>query len=115
MNWPPQVGEPVSRAEDAWYEWRKVQGWVLSGRGHGPEWSTVFHVGLVHWTLVRNALVEAAMGASIQIVHDRSPFGFTCGIDVELTINGRSALVTLALHYAEEDSPPRLVTAYPNL
>jgi hypothetical protein len=115
VHWPPEVGESLPRVEDAWYEWAKVENWVLSTNGHGPEWDTVFCVGLSNWTLVWHTMLKAAVGIPIKIVHDRSPFGFTCGADIWLTVNSRSALITLALHYPDKDSPPRLVTAYPNL
>jgi hypothetical protein len=88
---------------------------VLGVEGHGPEWSTVFNIGLNDWTLVWHTMVESAVGIPIKVVHDRSPFGFTCGVDIWLTVNCRSAPVTLSLHYSDKDSPPRLVTAYPNL
>ena len=88
---------------------------MLGPEGHGPEWSTVFHVGLSDWPLVWSSMIDAAIGVPIKIVHDQSPFGFTCGVDAWLTVKGRSALISLSLHYADEDSSPRLVTAYPNL
>lgn len=67
------------------------------------------------WPLVWETMIEEAVETPIKIVHDRSPFGITCGVDLWLTVNGRSAQVTLSLHYADENSPPRLVTAYPTL
>lgn len=88
---------------------------MLGPKGHGPEWSTVFRIGLNDWVLVWEIVIERAAGVPIKVVHDRSPFGFTCGVDIWLTVNERSAPVTLSLHYSDADSLPRLVTAYPNL
>jgi hypothetical protein len=114
MGWPPKIGEPLPRARDAWYQWSKVEDWVLGPRGHGAEWRTVFHVGLDDWLPIWEAIVEATTEGKIQVV--RNPmFGITCGVDVELTINHRTAPVTLSWHYVGENSAPRLVTAYPNL
>lgn len=115
MSWPPKIGEPLPRIESAWYEWTKVESWVLGEEGHGTEWSSVFHVGLSDWTFVWNTMLNAAKEVPITVVHDRSPFGFTCGVDVWLTVKDRSAQVALSLSYPNADSPPRLVTAYPNL
>lgn len=46
MSWPPTVGEPLPRAEDAWREQIKLEGWILAERGHGAEWQRVFHVSV---------------------------------------------------------------------
>jgi len=31
VDWPPKIGEVLSRPEDAWYEWGKIEDWVLGG------------------------------------------------------------------------------------
>lgn len=41
------------------------------------------------------------------------PYGVTCGVEVELTINSRSAPTLISWHYVVEIATPRLVTAYP--
>jgi hypothetical protein len=38
MGWPPNVGEVLPRAAEAWYEQIKLDEWVLAERGHGSEW-----------------------------------------------------------------------------
>jgi hypothetical protein len=53
------------------------------------------------------------IGASIQSVRDLGAEGISCGVAVELTIEGRAAAVASAWHYADESAAPRLVTAYP--
>jgi hypothetical protein len=100
--------------EDAWYEWRKVEDWILGPAGHSSEWSTVFHISLGEWGLLWSSLAEAAIGASIAVVRDRRPDGITCGVTVELVINGRRGPATISWHYSNRDSAPRLVTAYPS-
>jgi hypothetical protein len=115
MPWPPKVGEPFPRAEDARYAWSKIEDWILGGEGHGPEWATVFQVGLDDWRLVWEEIRKATMSATIQEVRDRSPHGFACEARVRITLGNRSARVKLSWHYADVNEAPRLVTAYPTL
>lgn len=83
-------------------------------KGHGPEWSRVFRVYPDDQKLVWGAIATAAPGALIQVIRDRSPFGISCGIEVDLALNSRNAPVTIAWHYAFENAAPKLVTAYPS-
>jgi hypothetical protein len=114
VEWPPKPGEILSRPEDAWYEWRKVEDWILGPEGHSSEWSTVFHINLGDWKLLWGSLAEAVIGTTIDVVRDRRPNGITCGVNVGLTINGRHAPMVTSWHYSSRDSAPRLVTAYPS-
>ena len=114
VKWPPKIGEPLPRAEDAWYEWRKVEDWILCPAGHSSEWNKVFHVSLAEWGLLWSSIAEAVMGSTIAVVRDRRPNGITCGVKVELAINDRCAPVKISWHYSTRDSAPRLVTAYPS-
>lgn len=45
MDWPPQPGEQLPRADACWYEPIKFDEWILAPRGHGREWQQVFGVG----------------------------------------------------------------------
>ena len=107
------IGEPLPRLEDAWYQWGKVEDWVLAAKGHGPEWATVFRVGLGDWELLWEAILEAIVGAEIQKVRTPAPFEFTCGMEVLLAFGNRVSMVRLVWHYADSEAAPRLVTAYP--
>jgi len=82
--------------------------------GHGPEWSRVFHIYPDDQKLVWRAIARATYGSLIQLVYDRSPFGVSCGVKVDVVLNRRNAPVAVAWHYAFEKAAPRLVTAYPN-
>jgi len=113
MSWPPEIGEPFPRAQDAWYEWIKFEDWILGDEGHSSEWARVFHVGLDDWRLVWDAIYEATARAVIKEVRDRSPFGFACATWSQLTLNGRKAQVKISWHYPEETAAPRLITAFP--
>lgn len=111
--WPPKIGEPFPRAQDAWYEWSKFEDWILGDKGHGADWASVFRVRLEDWEIVWEAIVEATAGASIREVRDREPFGIACEAKVQLVLGSRSAPVKLSWHYAFPGDAPRLVTAYP--
>lgn len=115
MSWPPKIGEPLPRAEGAWYEPAKLERWILSARGHGPELRRVFQVGVEDSDRVWNAIARSIQAARITTVRDRGADGVVCGAVFELTIGGRTAPVTTSWHYATEASPPRLVTAYVTL
>jgi hypothetical protein len=113
VGWPPDIGEPFPRAQDAWFEWVKLEDWIFGERGHGSEWAHVFRIGLDDWRLVWDASVEATAGARVEEIRDRSPFGFACGAWIQLTLKGRKSLVKISWHYPEEGAAPRLITAYP--
>jgi Domain of unknown function (DUF6883) len=113
MTWPPRIGEPLPRAAEAWCSEGKWVDWILAERGHGSEWSRVFHVRPDRWERVWEALATAAIGALIQTIRGTAPGGITCGVAIELTIEGRTATVTSAWHYEQEGAAPRLVSAYP--
>lgn len=115
MTWPPQVGDPLPRADQVWHEPAKFDSWILAEQGHGAEWRRVFHVGIEDVERVWAVIVAAVVHARITTVRDRSAEGIVLGVDVELTIGGRSAPVTICWHYATEESAPRLVTAYVTL
>lgn len=114
MRWPPQTGEPLPRASHCCYEPVKFEGWILAARGHGPEWAKVLHVGPddleAVWAAIRTAAAVAPVSRVIDTEH-----GVICRVDLELTIGPRTAPVRTACHYANEESGPRLVSAYPRL
>ncbi len=60
------------------------------------------------------AIGAAVLDAPVSTVRDRAPHGVVCGVEVELTINDRTARVSTAWHYIDEQAAPRLVTAYPS-
>jgi hypothetical protein len=114
-SWPPKVGDPLPRAAGAWCESAKWDGWILATRGHGPEWAKVLHVGLANIDLIWAAIAEAVLADPVSKVRDLGVHGLNCRVDTRLTIGPRSALIRTAWHYADADSPPRLVSAYPRL
>jgi hypothetical protein len=115
MGWPPKVGEVLPRGEDAWCEPSKWDGWILADRGHGREWAKVLHVTLADVDVLWKALAAAVLVEPVSRVVDLGKHGLNCRVDVQLTIRERSARIRAAWHYADAESAPRLVSAYPRL
>lgn len=111
----PEIGQPLPRAADADAMADKWRGWILAVHGHGPEWARVFNVGPLDSEQIWLAIAAAVLDAPVSTIRNRAPYGVVCGVEVELTINDRSALITTAWHYADAGASPRLVTAYPSL
>lgn len=114
MGWPPQPGEQLPRVDACWHEPTKFEEWILNPRGHGREWVKVFGVGQADRARVWPALASAARTAPIVEVRNRENFGVVCGIRENVTIDRRTAPVTMSWHYACPAAAPRLVTAYPS-
>jgi hypothetical protein len=113
VPWPPAVGEPLPRAQLAWYSLIKWTDWILAPHGHGEDWATVFHVGIGHVDLVWDNIVIDLASAPIVKVRTAARGNCVCGVELDLTINARRARVMTAWHYAHSNAAPRLVTAYP--
>lgn len=113
MGWPPQIGEPLPRAADAWCVPEKWVAWILAEHGHGTEWRTVLGIEAGEWERAWEALKEALREATVETVRLPDAGGVGCGVTVNLAIGARGAPVTSAWHYAAEGTAPRLVTAYP--
>ena len=72
----------------------------------------VFGVGPEQWMRVWEAIAGAALDAVIVEVRHHPLYGVSCGINVNLTLGGRTAPIIASWHYAHQNAAPRLVTAY---
>lgn len=115
MGWPPQVGEPLPRAADCWYERVKLYEWILGEKGHGAEWRRVMRVSVEDAEVVWNAISTGATQAKVSGVRDLGRFGLSCEVESQLVIGERSAKIRVIWHYATPDAVPRLVSAFPRL
>jgi hypothetical protein len=115
MSWPPQIGDALPRATDAWCEQTKLTRWVLGEEGHGAEWERTMHVAVEDADEVWRALADLAATATVTGLRDLGRYGFNCEVDGQLTIGERSATFRTIWHYATPDAAPRLVSAYPRL
>lgn len=110
--YPPAAGEPLPRGAQPYTAPEKWDQWILADRGHGPEWATVFRVDATDADLIWRALADAVLDIPISSVRKLS-VGVSCEVPTVLTINGRTATVRSIWHYANAESAPRLVTAFP--
>jgi hypothetical protein len=115
MSWPPKVGEPLPRADDAWSEAHKWSGWILAKRGHGPELRRVLQVRLEDVAVLWEGIVERIRVDPVTGVRDLGPHGLNCHVDVVLTIADRTANIRTVWNYVGPGTAPRLVSAYPRL
>jgi hypothetical protein len=111
VSWPPRIGTPLPRASSVWHEKVKLE-WILGEDGHGPEWRRVFHIKEEDADRVWNCIAQAVPLAPVTESHGEG-IATSHGVLIDVTINGRSAPVLTAWHYADEGAAPRLVTAYP--
>jgi hypothetical protein len=104
------IGKPLPRAADAYVEDEKWTGWILAAHGHGADWYRRFGRVVAHeiWHAIVDGLAVAPVANS-----DSASTGVTCGVQMSLTLNDRTAPVRTAWHYDEPGAAPRLLTAYP--
>jgi hypothetical protein len=112
VPWPPQVGELLPRAAEAYAAPEKIA-WILSDAGHGKEWTRVLHIGSDDTQRFWEAIAKAVLDKPILAIRDISPHGVNYEVRIELTLGDRTAATVTIWHYASPDDAPRLVTAYP--
>jgi hypothetical protein len=115
MGWPPQIGEPLPRAKECWYEPAKLTRWILGEEGHGAEWERVLHVGIEDAEEIWEAIATLAATATVTGLRDLGRFGLSCEVDAQLTIGERSATFRTIWHYAAPDAATVPVSAFPGL
>lgn len=107
----PTVGRPLPRARHGYTSEGKWNEWILATPGHGSDWRGVF--GEITWDHAWHEITTPIELAPVSNVRQLGELGITCGVDLSLTINGRTAPVRTAWHYGSADAAPRLVSAYP--
>lgn len=112
MDWPPQIGDPLPRAEAAWCTQDKWTEWILAEAGHGSEWNRVFRVTVENLDLVWESIALGVLTAPVTALRRSRP-GFSCEVFFELRVDERVAFVVTAWHYSDVNAKPRLITAYP--
>lgn len=104
------IGRPLPRAADAYVDDMKWTGWILAEHGHGADLYRRF--GLVESAEIWRAIIDELEVAPIVNLRF-SGHGVTCGVQMSLTLNGRTGPVRTAWHYDEPTAAPRLLSAYP--
>jgi hypothetical protein len=75
MAWPPRVGETLPRGADAWFEQPKWVEWILSARGHGPEWRAILRIGSEDAEALWEAISLIACASSSSCEGDQATVG----------------------------------------
>jgi uncharacterized protein DUF6883 len=107
----PTVGQPLPRAEDAYVEDEKWNGYVIADVGHGREWRRVF--GPIDSGDLWAIIATAVLTSDVTEIRDLGQFGVSCRVPINVTINEHTAPVRTVWHYENDRAAPRLVTAYP--
>jgi hypothetical protein len=108
----PKIGNRLPRAAEAYTTPQKWSDWILAPHGHGREWARIFRVSPTDVEMIWQVLAEGILDATISSVREVK-VGVSCEVQVDLTINSRTARVRSAWHYVDPDAAPRLVTAFP--
>ncbi len=121
MPWPPQIGEPLPRVEDAYGVHEKIAGYSLklghpSGGVKADAFARVLGITAADLDYLAEALLEGARTIPIAAIRERGEHGVLCQVTVPVRGVGdqvdRTANVLTAWEIRWEGDPPRLVTAY---
>ena len=121
MSWPPNVGDPLPRAAEAYGITEKLVSYSLNldHRDGGPKakgFGQILGITLADVDHLAETLRREVLDAVITSVRGNAPFGFVCEVRVPVTglrdRSDRTILIKTAWHLEDADDRPRLVTAY---
>lgn len=107
------MGEALPKGRDAWYEQPKWTEWILSRRGHGPEWKAILRVRNEDADALWDAIAAAVVEAPVYGVRVSQGGGVLCEVRLQVSVHDRTTMAVTVWHLAHEGAAPRLVTAYP--
>jgi hypothetical protein len=121
VSWPPQIGELLPHAEDAWGVREKLSSYSLDldhrDGGHKARvFRAVLGITAADVDYLTTALRAGLATTPARLIRANPPHGVMCG--VWITVRGpgphadRTAVVRTAWEIRHEDDAPRLVTAY---
>ena len=121
MSWPPKIGEPLPRAEEAYGIHEKLAGYSLKlghpGRGKKAEgFARVLAITADDLEYLAEELLEGARTIPMTEIRDRGEQGVLC--EVVVPVRGvadrahRVANVLTSWEIRRDGDRPRLVTAY---
>lgn len=121
MAWPPTIGEPLPRAEDAYNVHEKLRDYSLNlahdvGGNKAVGFLQILGISSADAEYLAAALLDGVRELAVTAVRDNAPFGLNCNVIVPVRgLGQRADRVTNVLTSWElrhEDDRPRLVTAY---
>lgn len=119
--WPPQVGQPLPRAGDAFGVRRKLTTYSLDPTNEvaAPKvrgFKRILAITLDDVDYLEGAIYTGAVLVLVSEVRDNPPWGPKCVLDLPIRgrgeKSGRLANLRTVWEIADSGSPPRLVNAY---
>jgi hypothetical protein len=121
VPWPPQIGEPLPRAEDAYNVQEKLADYALNpdhatGGPKAAGFARILGITPDDLDYLADALLVGVREAPISEVRDRGNHGIQCAVIVP--VRGRDqhasrvANVLTSWEIRQDGDAPRLVTAY---
>lgn len=121
MTWPPKIGEPLPRGEDAYNVHEKLRDYSLNlghdvGCDKAAGFLQILGISSENVEYLTAALLHGARELPVTAVRDNAAFGLNCNVTVPVRGLGqradRVANVLTSWELRHEDDRPRLVTAY---
>lgn len=120
MSWPPQIGEFLPRAQDAYGVHEKLAGYSLNlehadGHHKAVVFEAVLDIAAADVDYLAESVIAGIVATSIRALRENAPHGYLC--EVRIRVRGlrersdRTAIVVTAWEIAEDGDAPRLVTA----
>jgi uncharacterized protein len=120
VSWPPQIGELLPRAQDAYGVHEKLAGYSLSlehavGGHKAGLFEAVLDITTADVDYLLESLIAGIADTPIRAVRGNAPHGHLC--EVRIGVRGlrarsdRTAIVVTAWEIAWDGDAPRLVTA----
>jgi hypothetical protein len=121
MSWPPTIGEPLPRAQDAHGVLDKLRGYSLNlehseGSHKARVFRSVLGITLDDADHLADQLCAGIRETPVSEVRDNPPYGVLCEVPVSVAgvrgLASRSAVITTSWEYRSAEDTPRLVSAY---
>lgn len=121
MPWPPKIGEPLPRSEDAYNVHDKLARYSLNP-GHGTggrkahDFQRLLAITLADLEYLADSVLAGLVEHPVVEVRDRGEFGMHCRVIVPIRglrdCADRVANVRTVWEIREVDAAPRLINAY---
>lgn len=121
MGWPPQVGELLPRAQEAFGVRYKLETYSLaishqSGGAKAKGFALILGITIDNAAYLEAEILRGILASPIVAVRTRRPFGITCAVDCPVrgigALSARVAPVRTAWLFSDPASSPRLTSAY---
>jgi len=121
MGWPPSLGSPLPRAEEATGLHYKLSSYSLAkdhrkGNAKARGFELILGIGREDIDYLASEIRRSILVEGISSIRTNHPFGTICVVDCPIhglaELKDRVAPVRTAWIYSSPSSPPRLTSAY---